>query len=222
MTPRPTSEGTAAQPAMLRRRPWYTRVSGTHLVVVAAGLLAVVANLAVLRSADDRISVVVAGADLESGAVLTAGDLSTVLVDVPDDVAAGLVPASEMEALVGSVVVRPVGASEMLRRSDLVAPAAPDHSLAMSVPVDPAHAAGGTLRPGDRVDVIRVVDGSAAFVVTDVAVLAVAAEDRGAIGRPGGYFVVLAVDRLQSLRLAEAVAGGGVDLVASTGVGEDG
>ena len=71
MTPRPTSEGTAVQPAMLDRRPWYTRVSGTHLVVVAAGLLALVANLAVLRSADDRVGVVVAGTELGPGTVLT-------------------------------------------------------------------------------------------------------------------------------------------------------
>ena len=217
MTPRPTSEGTAVQPAMLDRRPWYTRVSGTHLVVVAAGLLALVANLAVLRSADDRVGVVVAGTELGPGTVLTSADLATVLVDVPDDVMAGLVRGSELDELEGSVVVRRVAASEMLRRSDLVAPAAPDGGLAMSIPVDPSHAAGGILRQGDRVDVIRVIDGVAEFVVTDVPVLSVAPTERGAIGSPGGYFVVVAVDRPQSLLLAEAISSGALEIVASTG-----
>lgn len=221
MTPTPTSEGTALQPAVMHRRPWFTRVSGAHLLVVAAGLLAVVANLAVLRSLDDRVGVVVAGTDLEPGTLLTSGNLTTVLVDVPAGVLSTLVLGTEMDTLEGQVVVRAVPASEMLRRSDLAAPAAPDGRLAMSLPIDPAHAAGGNLRAGDRVDVIRVVDGLAGFVATDVPVLSTAPRDRGALGGAGGYFVVLAVDRPQSLALAEALTAGDLEVVLSTGAEAD-
>ncbi len=217
MTPRPTSEATPVRPTVLRGGRWPTRLSGAHLLVVAAGVLAVLANLAVLRSVDDRVPVVVAREDLEAGTTVGPGLFTTALVDAPPEILAGLVPGSELETLTGSILTRPVAASEVLRRSDLVAAAAPGGLLAMSIPVDPARAVGGRLVVGDRVDVVRVVDGVATFVATDLEVLSVADLDRGALGAQRGFFVVVAVDRAEALALAETIAGSGFEVVSSTG-----
>ncbi len=217
MTPRPTNEATPVRPAALAGGRWPARLSGAHLLVAVAGILAVLANLAVLRSVDDRVPVVVARTDVAAGEVVGPGMFTTALVDVPPEVLAGLVRGSELTTLEGSVVTRSLAASEVLRRSDLVAPAAPGGRLAMSIPVDPARAVGGRLVEGDRVDVVRVADGSASFVATNLTVLAVADSDRGALGSPRGFFVVVAVDRDQTLALAETIAAGGFEVVLSTG-----
>ena len=92
----------------------------------------------------------------------------------------------------------------------------------MSVPTDKAHAAGGMIRVGDRVDVIDVDDaGKAGFVVRNVPVIAVSSESTGAfVGGDEGY-VVLGLERSDTLRLAEAIADGRVDIVVTTGVADD-
>ena len=70
---------------------------------------------------------------------------------------------------------------------------------------------------GDRVDVIGVSDGTASFLVTDAQVLQVSEPAIGGIGGSGSSFVVLAVDMATSLRLAEAIASGSLEVIRSTG-----
>ncbi len=90
----------------------------------------------------------------------------------------------------------------------------------MSIPVPREKAVGGGLRVGDRVDVIDVVDGEAAFVMADAQVVSVSsAATSGGItsGAAGDFFVVVEVDARQALAVAEALADGKVDVVRSTG-----
>ena len=89
----------------------------------------------------------------------------------------------------------------------------------MSFPVDPHHAVGGDLIPGDLVDVIRVDTEQASFVATAVEVLAVSTQSEGALGlSSGGFHLVLGVDDRTALALALALANGGeVEVLRSTG-----
>jgi hypothetical protein len=87
----------------------------------------------------------------------------------------------------------------------------------MSLPVPVEHAAGGALVEGDRVDVISVIDGNAAFVAADLEVVAVSENPSGAIGSIGEYHVVVSVTADAALDLAAALDAGSVEIVRSTG-----
>jgi hypothetical protein len=79
------------------------------------------------------------------------------------------------------------------------------------------HAAGGALRPGDRIDVISVSDGVARYVAVDLGVISVAEGASGSIGSSLAFHVVVAVEASDALELAEALDTGSVELVRSTG-----
>jgi hypothetical protein len=86
----------------------------------------------------------------------------------------------------------------------------------MSIPIDVSRAAGGTIAVGDRVDVIAVDDGVAAFVVVDIEVVSIAADSAGAL-RSSDHHLVVAIDANQALALAEAMAAGDINVIRSTG-----
>jgi Flp pilus assembly protein CpaB len=86
----------------------------------------------------------------------------------------------------------------------------------MSIPVSRDHAAGGLLEVGDVVDVISMGAVGPEFVVSFVEVVSVAG-DAGGIGGVGGYFVVVAVDAAQALRLAGAIDAGSLEVIRASG-----
>lgn len=200
------------------RRGLLRRVSAGHALLVVVGLLAALTNFAVLRSADATVRVASAARDLRPGEILAPDALTFTDVDVEDAVAATLLRPGEVERFTGSVIANHVGAGELITRTDLSRPATDSGLRAMSIPVEPAHAVGGALRPGDRIDVIEVVDGTARYIAVNVEVVAVA--DRGGGAALGGltpYSVTVAVDDASALLLAAAVRADAVELVRSTG-----
>ena len=201
----------------IRRRSPFARLSGAHWLMLAAGMAALLANLAFLRQADTSVQVAVAGRPLAAGTAIAAADLSAVNLNAGDEVMAGLVRWDQVESLTGWITARPIQAGDLITRSALLAAAAPNGLKAMSIPVEAAHAAGGEIVAGDRVDVIGGTDGQARFLVTDAEVLEVAAPSGGGIGGIGSSFVVLAVDTAGSLRLAEALDAGAIEVIRSTG-----
>lgn len=76
--------------------------------------------------------------------------------------------------------------------------------------------------PGDRVDVVAVIDGNARFVAVDLEVMSVSDDSGGAIGATSSYHVVVAVESDDALRLAEALEGGSMEIIRSTGAVEIG
>lgn len=186
--------------------------------MVVAALAAAVLNYGVLRAADDGVRVVVAAAALEPGTPVGPGDVGVAEVTVDAQVLATLVPAGRIGDLGGWVPVAPVPAGAPVRRADLRPPSAPDEGRAMSLPVESAHAVGGDLGVGDRVDVIAVRDGDPAYVLVDAPVLATSESGEGqAFGAAGGFTVTVAVDETTALDLAAAIHGDAVEVVRSTG-----
>ncbi|MGH8874645.1 MAG: SAF domain-containing protein, partial [Acidimicrobiia bacterium] len=214
MVARPSDEANAA-PEPIRLRGILSRVSAGHVLIVLAGLLAVLLNLAVLRSQDDARLVAVAAVDIPVGSTVAAGQLRLAEVDAAPDVLARLV--SDLGSLEGQIAVRPIAAGALVARDDLRPAAAPLGLRAMSVPVPVEHAAGGELRAGDRVDVIQVVDGVPGYVVAGAEVLSVPDRQAGPLASTGGYFVVVAVDADTALALAAALDQGSIEVVRSTG-----
>ena len=209
----PPSTGTPVQPDRSRHR-WGSRWSVGHLAVALAAVLAFVANLAFLRSADDTVAVVTAGRAIEAGDVIGPGDLTTTRIAADAGVLATLL--TSLEGMEGRVAARRLMAGELVGAGDLLASAAPSGLASMALPIDPAHAAGGMIRPGDRVDLIDVQNGVGRFVARDVPVLTAPSDGSGPLGSSGRYLVV-GVSEDQVLAVAEAIDDGHIDVVVTTG-----
>lgn len=208
--------GAASGAARHRPRRGLTgRLSTGHLVMLLAGIATVLANYAVLRGAEERVEVLVADQALAAGTVLTPEHVATAEVGAGGTVPSRLVAGDRRDEVVGAVLTGPLQPGDPLRRSDLQPAAAPDGQRAMSVPVDAAHAVGGQLARGDRVDVLATFDGRSRYLVTDAEVLAV--PGRGGLDSLRGFSVTLAVDGDAALQLAEALRSGDVDVVRATG-----
>lgn len=209
------SAGEAEAPV---RRGRVRRFSLGHLAVAVGAVLALVANLAFMQSIDDSVDVVVAARPVAAGEVITAGDLTTVRMRTEAHVLAGLVTSTE--GLDGRIARRDLADGELIGQADLLGTAAPGGLSSMAIPIDPAHAAGGIIRVGDRVDVVDVNrDGVAAYVVRDAPVIGISAESGGALAVSGRDHLVLGLDSDQVLAVAAAIADGEVDIVVTTGSG---
>jgi Flp pilus assembly protein CpaB len=204
-----------AQPT--RRRP-SSRLSAGHLIMIIAAILAVLLNYTVLRARDDTVRVAVAASELQAGQPVTAASFGFVDVRVDDTLLGTLVAPERLTSIEGYIVTATLAPGEIVRRSDLQQPSAPEAQRAMSIPIDPEHAVAGALRPGDRVDVIEVQGRSATYLVTDAEVLDVPAESTGGIGASlRSFSVTIAVDDTTALRLAVAIRSGHLEIVRSTG-----
>ena len=185
--------------------------------MVLAAVLAFAVNLVVLRSRDDTIPVAAVRTGVLAGEVVDSADIRLVEVDVDADILSSLFQANEVQRLVGMVATRQLVPGELLNRSALIPAAGADGLRAMSVPIDPAHAVGGALVPGDRIDLIHVTEAGPLYVLVGAEVLSVATPDRAALTGSTGFHVVLAVTETSALEVAAAINDGKIELVRSTG-----
>jgi Flp pilus assembly protein CpaB len=199
-------------PAAPARRSIVSRLSIGHVVMVLAGLVAILLNLAFLRASTDTLNIAVAASSMEAGTVVAADSLTSVEVGDAGKLAQGLLTEESAAALYGSVLARDIGAGEPIRRSDL-RPAG--SSLALreySIEVAAAEAAGGSIQPTDVVDIISVIDSRAFYVAAGLDVVRVK-EDSGG----GALILVLSVDDRTALEIESARAAGSISVVRSTG-----
>lgn len=194
---------------------------------VVGGLLIAVAGVGTFAAysgatADHRVDYVVARSSLSVGERLSMSDLTTAPMSLPAPMAkrwAFRNPAT----LVGAVVVGPVSGGELVQASDVLAgPLAPGQSE-VSFAISKADAVGGTLSPGDRVDVLATVgtglQAKTESVLSDAPVIAQVA-DPSSLGAndTGTVTVTLGLSGgVQALALTQAVNSGTVMLVRVTG-----
>ncbi len=209
---------TTIDPQPAPRRRVLSRLKLGHVLAIVAGLLAVLLNVALLRSDDPLIRVATAGEPIRSG---TAIDVATVeLVEVPweGSLTGRFLTAEELTRLDGTVATRTISAGEPLLDTDLRAVSGRDGLRAMSLPIDQSKAVSGALAVGDRVDVISVEGEAAAFIATAVEIVGVPSEDgASAFGTSGTWAPTLAVTDAQALRIAAALELGRVHVIRSTG-----
>jgi Flp pilus assembly protein CpaB len=183
-----------------------------------AGLAAFALNVNLLRSQQAVTMVAVAARPLMVGQEFSADMVRFVEVGSDTDIVSALIDEAEVTALEGRIVTNPIPEGSPLT-VDSLTPTATDTSLprAISIPVAPERAGGGTLRAGEYVDIIAVAGGRARYVVTGVEVVAVPTLEEGRFIATTDYYVMVAVDSDMALRLAEAMEAESIDVVRATG-----
>jgi len=209
-------EGLYAGPVTVRRN-LLSRIRLGHVVMIVAAILALIFNIAVLRSRDATVEVMVANGDIPAGATLNRSHFSTAVVPADDLLTSRFVVADDIESAVGQLATRAIADGDPILESDLLIVNNRGGLRAMSVPIDQGRAVGGALRAGDSVDIVLVQDGVATYIATGVEVLHVPNSDTNALGARTGYAPTLAVDATQALRIASALDIGDVHLVRATG-----
>ena len=185
------------------------------LLVAVAAVLVFAAYGAAGRS--PRQLYVVATHDLHPGERLRAADLATVSVDIPDPGLRRQLFGSPAELLdAGASVVAPVGRGGLVEASAVVGRGGSAGTRELSLAVDRSRAVGGTLKPGEFVDVLSTFgSGSAAstqVVLPHVEVLTTSYDPSGGTSE----LIVFAVpDGAAADSLANAGVAGQVTLVRS-------
>lgn len=180
--------------------------------MIGAGLLAAVANYAVLTMNQPTTNVVVLGETAAAGTPVSQLRVSTQPMAIADPQAHGLATGSQLPAMADMVTAARLEAGVMLRHSDVRLDSGSELG-AMSIPIEQARAAAGQLQAGDLVDVIAEPNGTADYVATDLDVLDVLIPGTGVGQTNSSYAVTVAVDADQALALARALRDGQIDLV---------
>ncbi len=214
----------AVLPAPARRRP--PRLSAGSVVPVVLAVLAAAFGYEALQDRSATVEVPVARVAIPAGAPVDAADTRLVQVHAADQaLTAGLLPTGQLGQ--GWAAAVRIGAGQPITLSELTRPFE-ERLGAMSIEVPVEHAAGGTIGPGDLVDVVLANgSGGARYVAQGLRVLSVA-PNPSAAGVLGGsssnYFIVVAVNKLTALRLSAAIGtaglggnGGSIEVVRSTG-----
>ena len=216
------TDGDGARPLRRRRPlPGGRAVVGGFLVAAAAvGIFAAYTG----ATTEHGVSYVVARHSLEVGHRITLADLATAPMVLSATISSELA-YRDAGRLVGALVVGPVQEGELIQASSVVAGADAAGDRQVSFPISAARAVGGSLQPGDLVDVLATY-GSGADATT-VAVVrhaqVVARSDASSTLDPAasaGETITLGLARsVDSLAVAHAVDAGQVMLVRSTGAG---
>ncbi len=188
--------------------------------MLLAGALGVLLTLSVLRAADDTQPVLVAAKELTPGTVLGDSELRVAHVQVDGEVLATLFGSADVAALRGQVVTSTIREGALVARGDVRELGAHAATRVMSFPLPRAHAVGGKLISGDRVDVVAVERSTArsGYVLADAEVIAVESRSGGPLaGASDDVTVSLVVDAGGAPRLAAALDAGTVTLVRATG-----
>jgi Flp pilus assembly protein CpaB len=184
--------------------------------MILAGLVAILLNLAFLRSNTETLSIAVARGPLPAGSVLSAGNVGAVEIGDAGGLAQSLLTEEAATALFGSVLARDVGPGEPIRQSDLRPPNTNLGLREYSIAVDPADAAGGDIHSADIVDIIAVIDHRAFYVAAGLEVIRVLGDDPGLNARDE-LVIVLSIEDRTALEIESARAAGSISVVRSTG-----
>jgi len=200
--------------ALVRRRslPRGRAVVGGFLIAVAA-----VVTFWAYSGANHvaRQWYVVAARSLTPGARIGPDDVRVVALDVPDaGVRSHLFGTTQQ--LLGASVLAPVPAGALIEASEVVGRAGAPGTRELSVSVDRSRAVGGTLKPGEFVDVLSTfgqgANSSTVVMVPHVEVLSIAASP----GESGAQVVVLAApDATAAEAIADAAIATELTLVRS-------
>jgi hypothetical protein len=209
----------------LRRRrglPGGRAVVGALLVAASAvGVFAAYLSATAAPSA----AYLVAGRTIEPGTRFASlddvlGAVGRTPLDLPPTAAGRAIRVEDAATLIGRVVVAPLERGDLLTRTAFVEDGGVADAQTLSFSVPEADAVDGSLRPGERIDVIAThgagSESFTAFVARGLPLLRVSAPD-GTVGGPGQLTLTVAVSALDDvLALSHAAATAEVRVTRST------
>ena len=166
---------------------------------------------------------VVAAHDLAPGQRLGPGDLELVAMDLPNGVARHALTSPD--GLGRVVTTGPVDAGELVQTSHLARSTGSRTTRELSLVVEADWAVGGSLRPGDRVDVLVTygdgVNSSTDVVLSSTTVRRITSARDGGLGGTRSQTITVAVaDPEQVKAVTNAARAGQVTITRSTGVAD--
>jgi len=207
------------EPMAPRRRRMRDRVALGHLFMIASALLAFVLALSVLRDRRASEAVLVASVEILPGTVITDDLVDTVYLPSDSGLVNSMAKPGTLSA--NTTAGQRLAPGDPITITGLATSSTPSGLRAMSLPIDRVDAVGGDIVAGDRVDVISVNDGIAAYVSVNLEVLATQRSEArtGALNSTAlsTYYVTVAVDGRDGLALALALEQGNVSVLRSTG-----
>jgi Flp pilus assembly protein CpaB len=225
----PRQDGAKAVEGVVQRRRVGRprRLTSGSVVPIVMAVLAAGFAYAALQDRSAMTNIVVASSRLAAGSPVNGTDTRTVRVHATDEglVRGVLSPSAVGRGWVAAVAVQ-IG--EPITASEVREPATGPVMGQMSIAVPVQQAAGGTIAPGDRVDVIASQsDGGARYVAQSLPVVSVAPTSPAGGVLSGGsvnYFVVVAVDKQAALQISAALgsessdgAASDIEIIRSTG-----
>lgn len=209
---RTVSDPTSPPAARLRQPSWTDArlVAGVLMV-----LLAVLGGAAVVSAADKSVQVWAVRRALPAGTTLQGDDVTARRVRLFGDDLKRYVDVTSGSPE-GRVLTRELGAGDLLPVSALTSADTKPATRVVGIPLDRAHAVGGSVEHGDRVDVLatrKTAGGSETYAVLRNVLVVEVERPSGGFGAGRGDFVVLVeVDPSQVLALASAIRTAEIDL----------
>lgn len=164
---------------------------------------------------------VVAGRDIGPGERLRTGDLRLVAVKLPPSLEAHAL--TRLDGLDDVVTTGPVGAGELVQASMLTRARGDGDARELSLVVQADWAVGGTLRAGNRIDVLVTFgDGAAAtteVVLSGATVRRISSVGDGGIGGTRTQNVTVAIaNPSEAQKVTNAARAGDITITRATGV----
>ncbi len=206
------SNGAGATRTVRRRRtlPGGRAIAGAFLITAAAvGVFAAYLNATALPTD----SWLVVTGEIAPGTVLERGALDTVAMDVPEAQSTQLVPADQVDDVVGRVALGPVRTGDLLQWTTVLADAPPDGASTFTFSVPGSRVAlRGDLAAGDTIDIVATYSDTTVYVARDIALLTRPATGSG----DGATTITIAVeDPTTVLSVANALDSARVFVVRS-------
>lgn len=170
-------------------------------LLVAAAAVATFAAYLDATAAPSR-AFVVATAAIEPGTRLGSVDevaarFGTIALELHGEVADRLVPAADVDQLVGRIVVAPLQPGDLLSASQVVADGGVDGAHTLSFALPRTAAVGGSLQPGERIDVLGTFGSGdnayTTYVVRAIPLLRVTAPDGGSMAASSELTLTVAI-----------------------------
>lgn len=204
----------------LAKPAWVNLRSALGLVLFCA---AFAGGQQVLSDARETTLVWSAAHDLPANSTLTASDLEPVAVKLPPTLLERYAPAAT--ALEGSLITRSMRAGELVPALALQPPGTEAGTGSISIPVSPEHAVGGSLRPGDRVDVYATFDAGdvrarTTSILRAAEVLEVVEASGLVVGGEASVGIVVSASPRRAATVAFALRTGEIDVVRTSGRAE--
>jgi hypothetical protein len=219
----PDGEGSRRRVRRTRSLPGGRAVVGALLVTAAA-----VATFAAYldATAEPTTSYLVAIAPVEPGTRFASGDdlrevFGSVTLELTAPLSDRAILVEELDSLIGRVLVAPLGRGDLVTSTSMIddGGVAPAQTMSFALPRNAAVA--GTLRPGERIDVLATYGTSdaayTAYIVRGVPLLRVTGPDGGPLGTSSDVVLTVAVTELADVQaLGHAVSAASVFVTRST------